>query len=151
MKKIVVATDFSPQADRALEVALELARSLDGQVTLLHAWELPVNAYANGVGITPSPEMEREIVTRVERDLGRLREQLAKRGITVETHHVMGPAADEIVRFAETRGMDLVVIGTHGRRGLRRLVLGSVAEAVVRRAELPVLTVSSKGVTAKVQ
>jgi nucleotide-binding universal stress UspA family protein len=143
MKKILVATDFSPHAERALEAALEMARAFDGTITLFHAWQPPVPAYTDGVALVASPELEREIIDKVERDLAHWRERVAQRGIGVDSRYEPGTPADAIVRFAQAHGIELIVLGTHGRRGLRRLVLGSVAESVVRLADVPVLTVRS--------
>jgi nucleotide-binding universal stress UspA family protein len=144
MKKILVATDFSPHADAALDLALEIARPLGAAMTLLNVWQLPISAFPNGIAFPPAPEIEREIVDSVTRALARTKERVAQRGVTVETQHACGEAPQEIVRYAREHGFDLIVIGTHGRRGFRRLVLGSVAELVVRTAEVPVLTVHAK-------
>jgi nucleotide-binding universal stress UspA family protein len=141
MRKILVATDSSPHAEAALDLALTMARSQGATLTLLHVWQLPVTAFPNGAAVVPSPELERDIVEGVKRGLLRTQERVAPSGIPIETHHVSGSAPEEIVRYAREHGFDLIVVGTHGRRGFRRLVLGSVAEQVVRTAEVPVLTV----------
>lgn len=113
LRKILVAVDFSAASEPAVEAALELARRSDGSVTLFHVCELP--AYSSpGLGMyVPAPEMNADIA----------------------------PPAAAIVRYASAHDFDLVVVGSHGRRGFRRLVLGSAAEAVVRTADRPVLTV----------
>ncbi len=118
-----MATDFSPHADAALDLALELARAQGASITLFHTWQLPVNAYPDGVAVPPSPEMERDIVEAVKRGLARAKERVAQSGVAVETQYGSGNAPDEIVRYAKEHGFDLIVVGTHGRRGFGRLVL----------------------------
>ena len=79
-------------------------------------------------------------VAEAARRLAALRAGTSTGGVIVDTQTRVGDAASEIVRYAGEHGYDLIVVGTHGRRGFRRLVLGSVAELVVRTAEVPVLT-----------
>jgi nucleotide-binding universal stress UspA family protein len=92
--------------------------------------------YAPGYGgYIPTPE-------DIRRDVGRLKSvQPTTEGVACEHHHLTGDAAAEIVRFAKENQIDLVVMGTHGRRGVTRLLMGSVAEAVVRQAPCPVMTI----------
>jgi nucleotide-binding universal stress UspA family protein len=138
MHKILIATDFSTHSDAALAAALELAHAAHASVTLLHVCQLPISgadAYA------PAPEVIEDIVNDARQRLARTRERVAAGGISADVHTRIGDAADEIVRFAGEQGCDFIVVGTHGRRGFRRLVLGSVAERVTRAADVPVLTV----------
>jgi nucleotide-binding universal stress UspA family protein len=139
VKRIVVATDFSPHADHALEMAIELARLERASLTVLHVCLPPAYAYATAGAIAPTPEMMGDLIAAAETELRALKERLATRGIAVETACIVGEPREVIPEFARERGHDLIVTGSHGRRGLRRFFLGSVAEQVVRAASVPVL------------
>ncbi|MEX2188942.1 MAG: universal stress protein [Pirellulales bacterium] len=133
-RKIVFATDFSPSSDAALATAVSLTRESNATLVLVHVQEPPM-AFGGGEAYIGPTETEDELSDM----LGRLVADEA--GITVERRLVVGEPAHEIVRLAEENGADLIVIGSHGRTGVSRLLMGSVAEAVVRRAKCPVLTI----------
>jgi len=137
IRTILVPTDFSSTSAEALNLAASLARDHGARLVLLHVAGEP--AFAAGMGVIPfDPGSYRDEV----RDQF---EQLAVRcpGLEVEQRLVEGPVIPEIVRAAGETGCDLIVMGAHGWTGLRRLLLGSVAEGVMRRAPCPVLTVRS--------
>jgi nucleotide-binding universal stress UspA family protein len=137
---IVAAVDFSDCALDALEYAVQLAKQLKAAVTILHVLE-PVSY---GLDLTLIHTAERERTrARLQAELDGLVRAIALEGLTV--HHAIrgGTPADSLVHFLGEHRCDLVVMGTHGRRGLSHLVNGSVAEAVLRRAPCPVLTVKS--------
>ena len=138
--RILVATDFSHTADAALAYATSLAGALQSTIHLVHVLEDPLVPASIGAadGLTPMPiEMPDEVRQRAEEAL-RSRLGNAVGGTEVLTGAMTATA---IVAVARERGADLIVMGTHGRRGLAHLLLGSVAEQVVRTAECPVLTV----------
>ena len=142
--RILVPTDFSTGAEHAAVAAAELARSLGGTVTLLHVYNPPSLMFPDGSTFAPTPAQLVEASERADEDLAVASRALASRlgdGVDIRTATAIGDAADEIVRLADSGRFDVVVMGTHGRTGLRRLVLGSVAEKVLRRATIPVLTV----------
>lgn len=139
-QKILVATDFSSTADSAEKLAFQLARLLDAELHLVHVrviLEDPLMAEEKQL------EMEHlmssaDVATREAFEQGRSGEP----GITVKTHLVRSvSAAEAIVATASDLEIDLIVMGTHGRRGIKHLLLGSVAENVVRSVRIPVLTV----------
>jgi len=139
--KILVPTDFSEGARLAMREALDLAQTLGAEVTLLHAYQLPNYVLPDGSAIMVTAEAHAELVQSA--DL-RLREQLEDAlawQVMVTTATRQGPAAEMIVDAAEQGNYDLVVMGTHGRTGFKRLLLGSVAEKVVRTCARPVLTI----------
>jgi nucleotide-binding universal stress UspA family protein len=139
-ERILVPTDFSEPAAEALEVAIGFAVRFGARLTLLHAHEMPTYAFPDAVmPVTPQVVAELERTAKVE--LERLAERARSRGVTTETIAVVGPNHLEVCRIAEEMGADLIVMGTHGRTGIRHAILGSVAEKVVRRAPCPVLTV----------
>jgi nucleotide-binding universal stress UspA family protein len=118
--QILVATDFSDSAEAAFDVAVQYARALHARLHLLHV-------FSEG-------EIE---VTRLLADM------VAKAGgdVPVTVAGTGGDPAEEILRYAERHPIDLIVVGTHGRTGMSRLLLGSVAERVVRGVRCPVLVV----------
>jgi nucleotide-binding universal stress UspA family protein len=144
LHKIVVATDFSPDAEAALDLALELTRSSHADVFLVHVCHMPSYAFFNGGLFVPLPSLFAEIVEDAKKALRTEQEKRARSGSALYTVCLEGEPALEVIRWAEENRADLIVMGTHGRRGLRRLLMGSVAEHVVRRAVQPVLTVHAK-------
>jgi nucleotide-binding universal stress UspA family protein len=146
-KKILVPTDFSPFAQAAADAALELAQRFEARLVLVHAVPLPVySSYAAGMeGASISlVEIQEALHAAGEKDGAREVERLSGRGVPVELVVLDGPPPAEICAQAEALGADLIVIGSHGRTGLKRFLLGSVAENVVRHAPVPVLVVREK-------
>ena len=146
--KILVPTDFSETADAALGYAKSLAGRIGASLHLLYVFTDPYGAaaYAPEVYVPLPPEVrERAIEDARARLTERLDadQEIYFRGTRTV---VTGAAAKEIVQFAAEQGIDLIVMGTHGRRGVAHLLLGSVAELVVRTARCPVLTVRGETV-----
>lgn len=140
-KRILFATDFSETAGAALEYASSLARDAGATLYIVHVGHFRVaNTDWSSFGLGTSgyvPELD---------NLEEVRNRLSATtptvsGVCCEHRYLEGDPADEIVDFARRQNIDLVVMGTHGRTGLNHVLLGSVAEAVVRRANCPVLTV----------
>lgn len=139
---LVCALDFSEGSEAALLRAADLAERFHVRLHLLHAH--PLFEVADGSAVQPEePEEEsrRRLRTFAERVLGGAEAVAVLRPELAVRHGE--EAADAILRYAEETGADLLVTGTHGRRGVRHLIVGSVAEEVVRRAPCPVLTVPS--------
>jgi nucleotide-binding universal stress UspA family protein len=136
-RTILHATDFSACSAAACRLACALARHHHSRLVIAHVLAAPVAAYVGG-SLVPDPASHlKEMQHKLER-VGP-----ADAGFEVERLLVGGEPAAEILRFAREQSCDLIVLGTHGRTGLPRLVLGSVAEQVVRKAPCPVLTVKS--------
>lgn len=131
---ILHPTDFSENSQYALHLAAALARDYKAQLVVLHVQSIPVAVYGYGEGIIPP-------VTDTKEELSRSLYDINIPGVWVTHRMAEGDAVTEILRTAQETHADLIVMGTHGRRGLRRLLMGSVAELVVRRATCPVLTV----------
>jgi nucleotide-binding universal stress UspA family protein len=133
---ILHPTDFSEYSAAAFRYACSLAETTGARLILLHVHETASVVFGD---LYPVPV---DLATARETLQGQLLDVVPPiPTIPVERHVVEGYAAEEIVRFAEEHHCDLIVIGTHGRTGLRRLLLGSVAEKVLRKAPCPVLTV----------
>jgi nucleotide-binding universal stress UspA family protein len=148
IRRIVLASDFSTASRPALRKALELARSIRARLLIVHALS-PIVPPMMGEGVYVSPKMWNEIEAgarkAAQKQLARLLQTARKSGVRAAGLVVEGsPSADRIVRAARARRADLLVVGTHGRTGLSRLVLGSVAALVVATAPCPVLTVRAR-------
>ena len=143
-RRILVATDFSDTARYAAEAAAELAQKYQAELILFHATpltaaaEYPIDLTRDGHAVFQFESAVRRVANQEgQAECERLR------GLGVEPRFVTvdGPAAMQTVLAAEREGCDLIVVGSEGRTGMGRILLGSVAEAVVRRAHVPVLTV----------
>jgi nucleotide-binding universal stress UspA family protein len=140
-KKILCPVDFSDASRSALQVASELARRFDGEVTVFHAYPLPGYTLPEGT-VLPATGMLQELAEQTDALLARWKaEAIADGAPRVSTGKAVGEPASEIVAAAEDGNYDAIVVGTHGRTGLAHVLLGSVAERVVRRAPMPVVTV----------
>jgi universal stress protein A len=136
-KKIIFPTDFSHLSDAALSHATALARDSNGLLLIVHVEELPT-LYGEGAMYYGVPEP----------DLGALKKMLAAvvpddPNVHFEHRWLVGNPAEELVSLAKREKADLIVMSTHGRTGLMRLLMGSVAEVVVRKAPCPVLTLKA--------
>jgi len=137
-KRILVATDFSEGSDAALESAIDLAAGSGAVLEILYVLELEVEQFPFAL----APDDDRSaLLSHINRELARRADLAAKEGVTCHTKSVDGNAAAEIVKHGHDIGADLIVVGTHGRRGLAHALLGSVAQRVVQRAARPVLTI----------
>lgn len=145
-RTIIFAADFSDRSRKAFDVACLMAREEATRLIVLHVVEpLPVNETMVGVGEMGVPLFVPE-KRPIDSDalMKTLRETYTPgQAIAVEYRITEGDAAAEVLRLAEETKCDLIAMGTHGRTGLERLVVGSVAETVMRKAHCPVLTVRS--------
>jgi len=144
-RRILVAVDGSRAAARGLREAIRLAKAEAATLFIVHVVdEFQAFAYADAMAATPAVELVPMLRAEGERIIAKAAALASKhrvRAKTVLREMIGGPAAYPIVREARRVGADLIVLGTHGRRGVRRLVLGSDAEQVVRTASVPVLLV----------
>lgn len=143
-KTILVPHDFSSCANHAAALARDVARSHGARLVLLHVADLPLGLDPDAA-VQPAdggpPVPARDAVTRTAREhLDDLAERLRKEGLVVTVALAVGSVVDEILATAQRERADLIVMGTHGRTGVAKLVIGSVAEKVVRHAAVPVLT-----------
>lgn len=140
IRRIVIATDGSLVARHAVSVALDVAQSLK-DVPDLHAVAV-VNYVTAPAGLSKAPPGAPDLLGE-EADLAlqEAAEAASARGLSLQTHVLSGEVSDRILEFARENGADLIVAGTHGRRGLARTLLGSACEQLLRSSEIPVLTV----------
>lgn len=133
--KILVPTDFSTGGQQALQTAVSLAREQQAELILVHVEEPPM-AYGGGEFYYGLSEPNRDQLQRMLNEI-----QIDDSRVIVRRKLLVGAPATAIVNFARDEGVDFIVMPTHGRTGLGRLLMGSVAEEVVRKAACPVLTV----------
>jgi nucleotide-binding universal stress UspA family protein len=141
---ILVATDFGEHAERATQYAVELARRLEARVCLVHAYTLPIlgppslsGSYLGALAEQLEKDARRELDAALERH--------KTPGVHLSGLVKQSDPRQAVIEAARDLDADLVVLGTHGRHGLKRVVMGSVAEFVVRHAPCPVLAVRQKG------
>lgn len=142
-RKILVPTDFSESSIRAIRLAVELARHSGGEITILHVGILP-HIYSAELGMSGGVG---PLFTQAGEEMAREQrhhmEKIAKSEIPDSVHHRTvireGYPPQEVLAQVLDGGHDVVVMGTHGRTGLKRVLLGSVAERVIRESPVPVL------------
>jgi len=144
--KILYATDYSKASARALDEAVALTKQNHAELLVLHVID-PVTPYVAGEDIGGAElYMKLEETTKQEAEISmrKLMEKLRKLRVNAKSLLVRGTAQEQIVKAAKGRRANLIVIGTHGRTGLSKLLMGSVANKVVSTAHCPVLTVRGK-------
>ncbi|MDX6530582.1 MAG: hypothetical protein QOH41_2872 [Blastocatellia bacterium] len=143
LRKILLPTDFSGCANYALPYAAAIARATGAEIICVHVVEpiVPAVGYSGLAEPMPMADISEQLEDSAERELPELADCEELNGLEVEEAIVHGDAAAEIVRVAGEREVDLIVISSHGRTGLGRIIFGSTAEAVVRHASCPVLVV----------
>jgi universal stress protein A len=140
VQHVLVPIDFSATSDRALAYAIALAQQLQARLTLLHVLDLtPVTMEDMTAGMTAT--LLDDLETDAQHLLQASRERVQDAGLQGECLLVQGTPTQTIVDTAGEQGVDLVIMGTHGRTGLAHVFLGSVAEHVVRQGPCPVLVV----------
>lgn len=143
-KKILCAVDFSDPSRNAMRAAAELARSAQATLVLMHVWQPPL--WTTDYGIELPNDALQEARGVEESTLAAWRAEARQLGVgEVTTKLVRGVPWDEIVGAArDDKAIDLIVLGTHGRTGLRRALIGSVAERVVRHAPCTAMVVGAR-------
>jgi nucleotide-binding universal stress UspA family protein len=143
IRSILLPTDFSECGNFARSYAASLARKFGASIIAVHVIEplVPTVGYSGMTEPLPIADITDQLETSAERELPRIAECEECAGLEIEEVIVHGEAAAEIVRVAKDRSADLIVLSSHGRTGLGRILFGSTAEAVVRHASCPVLVV----------
>ena len=146
IKKILCAVDLSEHSKMVADYAITMARAFDAEITVLYTapslsqyvgFHVPPSSIENFVG---------EIVTGAEQSMDEfIAEMFPDPSIKVEGKILSGYAAQEIIAFSNTNSVDIIIMGTHGRTGIDRMLFGSVAEKVVKTASVPVMTIRPKG------
>ena len=146
IRRILHATDFSGASKHALETAVDFAKQNRAELFIAHVL-VPNIAYPTDSYADPAlyVEIERNERRHAQSQLEKLVRNLQRSKVKVTGLLLRGTAADQIVRTARRRRADMIVIGTHGRAGLRKLLMGSVAGRIVSESTVPVLTVRGRG------
>ena len=141
MKKICIALDTSPSAQKIAELGYDYAKALGAQVTLVHVVNDPIMGYD---GFLTSDVIE--LVESHVKEAARFLEASVKhlKNKKIETIVLDGDTAEAILKFAATWGADLIIMGTHSRSGLENLIMGNVAVKVIKQTEIPVLIIPTK-------
>lgn len=135
---ILHATDFSPQSDHAFHLACSLARDYWASLILVHVWDTRPAVYGEFRAFPVDLDQDRQALQAKLDQMKHCNETEVSEAFLID-----GDPATEIVNLAKREHCDLIVMGTHGRTGLGRVLMGSVAEQVVRKAHCPVLTIKS--------
>ena len=142
-KKILVPSDFSAHSQEALRAAADLSARYEATVTIVHAYEPVAYPLPEGYVVFTATQLA-DMQTQFEKQLATAKRDALDAGARqVETKQLMGNPAHEVVEYAKQHGFDVIVMGTHGRRGIKHALLGSVAERVLRIAPCPVLIVKA--------
>jgi nucleotide-binding universal stress UspA family protein len=139
---ILFATDFSPASEPAFKKAIEMARKEGAELIVAHVYEPPASLGTSGVAddfiqSDLEDKVQKDVANQLEAVLARARAE----GLRVRGEILAGHAPKRLAEFAEKSGAALLVVGTHGRTGLKKLVTGSIASQVIATAPCPVLTV----------
>jgi len=139
-KKILVPLDGSPMAEAVLPYIRRMAKEDGAEIELLNVTMIPIAAYPVDapLDIEPMIQQQREAS---EQYLKKIVEDIGHEGIKVTPLISEGPVAEQILQYAETTGVDLIAMSTHGRSGLSRWLMGSVADKVLHGAKVPVLLI----------
>ena len=142
LKTVLVPTDFSDASESALRYGKAMAEAFGASLHVVHVMEdLLAHAWAAEVYVSSMPQLRDEIEKESRQRLGALLTEAERKALRAETALLAGNPFLEIIRYAKAHGVDLIVMGTHGRGPIAHMLLGSVAEKVVRKSPCPVLTV----------
>ncbi len=142
-RRILMATDFSPASTPALEQSIRMAKREEALLLIAHAYQEPGLVELSHAPARAYEEWDNALREAVERKLRPLVENARKEGVEARALLLAGFADEAIIAAAKQEGADLIVMGTHGRRGAARMFLGSVAARVISTAPCPVMTVRS--------
>lgn len=145
LRKVLVPTDFSDSARHAFTYGVSFAREYKAELVLLHVVENLTVGYASDLFPVPMAEVFQEISGYARAELAKLAEEAKQKGISVSDVVAQGKPSAEIIRYAAENGVDMIVLGTHGKGMLDQALFGSTTERVVRRSPCPVLTVRMAG------
>jgi nucleotide-binding universal stress UspA family protein len=141
IKKILCPVDFSAGSKASLSYAQDLAKRVGAELYLVHAYENPVYVLPMSGYVGPTAEILAGVRKQIDDELARWKDEVAKQGLVVRGEVLEGAPYRVVLDAADEYKPDLIVMGTHGRTGLAHVLIGSVAERVVRMAHCPVLTV----------
>jgi universal stress protein A len=142
-KQLLVAVDFSDPSVKALQVACDMGKQLDARLNVVHFVPMRIMDMGMEGGVDFIEEVHKKELEEAKVKLEKFVKQFAQADIRIEQHLRSGEPAAEVNTMAGEIGADIIVIGTHGRTGLKHLLLGSVAESILKTADVPVVCVRS--------
>jgi nucleotide-binding universal stress UspA family protein len=148
IKKILFPVDFTENSKKVLPYVKYMAEKFAAQIHLIHVVRGPEEFTGFEMGTAWFSTFENELVEGAQKAMERLVEEDMRGAKDVERSVAVGEVAEEIISYAEKMGADMIVMGTHGRKGLEKILFGSVARGVVAGASCPVLTVNPHRVPA---
>ncbi|MEZ4777831.1 MAG: universal stress protein [Flavobacteriaceae bacterium] len=140
MKRILLPTDFSAQAENALKVAVQMAKKNDSEIYLLHSMEMPLHLANSNKGALPEALF---FIKLAEKKFNELLKKPYLKGIKINETIGHGEIYNDILETVKTNKIDLIVMGSHGSSGFREMFIGSNTEKVVRTSEIPVLVIKN--------
>jgi nucleotide-binding universal stress UspA family protein len=140
MEKIIYPTDGSKTAKKALEFAAHIAKATNAKILVLSV----VDVKLKGLPHVMESQMKQELKKQALRIANEAKNELKKEGLEAKSKTAVGNPSEEIVKLARKEKADLIVMGTHGITGLARVIIGSVADYVIREAHCPVVLVPAK-------
>jgi len=143
-KKLLVPTDFSAPSNAAVQIAAELSRRYEASMTIINVYEPTTYMVPDGFQFYTQAQLESILAEFAKALIGAKREAESAGALNVTTQQLEGIPSAQIVEFARIGDYDLIVMGTHGRKGFEHALIGSVAEKVVRSAPCPVLSVRAR-------
>lgn len=137
---ILVPVDFGPHSQHALEYAVGLAEQLGAAVHVITAYELPIASFPDGVYVATA-EIASRLIEASQTALDKAVAPFKNGKVPVTSHLEQGDPREVVLDVCKKKPIGLIIMGTHGRKGIARALIGSVAESVIRTATVPVLTV----------
>jgi nucleotide-binding universal stress UspA family protein len=140
--RVLVPIDFSVTSEGAIDMAMKMAARYGITLVLLHVYQIPTYTFPDGLYIAPA-EQAAQLSDAAQRGLNKIADRFSSKGFEVEAVLAEGNIAETIIQQALVLNTDLILLGTHGRTGIIRAFLGSVAESVVRSSTIPVMIIRS--------
>lgn len=140
IESILVPIDFGHPSEHALAYAMDLAEQVGAKVHVITTYELPIASFPDGV-LVATAEIVSRLIEASQAAIDRLCAPYKDRKVPLTSHLEQGDPRDVILGLARAEKFSLIVMGTHGRKGIARALMGSTTEAVIRASEVPVLTV----------
>ncbi|MCA9027541.1 MAG: universal stress protein [Planctomycetaceae bacterium] len=146
LRRILAASDFSECSDHALRYACEFAETFGAELHIVNVTEPPAAAYSEfGIGYVGVDKLNEDFQRGAEAKLNTVPSPEWQDKLKIVRRAILGSAFVELIQYAKKEGIDLIVMGTHGRGAIAHMLMGSTAEKVVRKAPCPVLTVRPEG------
>ena len=145
IEKILFPVDFSELSPKIVPYVITMADKLDAEVHIIFVVRQLENYRSIFVSHISVENFETEIVLGAETKMDEFVEEFFKSIVRPKTKILIGDIVEEIIKYIKAKGIDLVIIGTHGRKGMDRIILGSIADRVIKSAPVPVLSVNPYG------